>query len=517
MIHSRLSLLDLLGALVLLIVPFSRQLLVADPGVGWHLRFGEIIRSQSAIPPNELFLYGSRKPIILNQWLSDVLFSWLAQSGPGLDLFFLVIPFIGLCAHFILVSKVGALVGGKSVSVFIAALVALALGSSQWILRPVILSFLFFSLVNLFLWQYYLRALGGGDAQRRPPFLLFFAIFALWANCHPAFVFGLLLVLLVGVALLTEVCFVPGRTTLIRPLAYTGVLFLLCLVSTFLNPYGVGLYKSIFSLVGDSYFSNLNQEWLSPSVLDHSCSMLLILVLVLLIGVAKGVGAKFSFLDTLVVLVFIAASLHTRRYIPFAAIALSAPLVRVFDHIFKYVSETRLSRLIALEGPPLITATVFVLLFSTTLILGHLPWASRSTDLSEYYPEDVLAFLPQDSRELRILSVPDWGGYLIWRLWPRGQVYADDRNLETGKERYEDFFSFANAKPGWDQKLKQIAPDVIILPEDLNVIALLGQKSGWVELGRSSGAVVFGTLPDTASIPITNENYRFLKTSRGHI
>ena len=37
-----------------------------------------------------------------------------------------------------------------------------------------------------------------------------------------------------------------------------------CFLATLVNPYAWKIYPWVFSLLGDPYFMNLNQEWLSP-------------------------------------------------------------------------------------------------------------------------------------------------------------------------------------------------------------------------------------------------------------
>ena len=151
---KKIGIVELLLILITLAVVVQHRPFAGDPGVGWHLKSGEIIASEQTLIYQDPFLNPApESEWVHNQWLSDLVLWIVYRVGgwPALDLL-TIITF--LSAYFFVLAPMLRLVGIAEMSVLSILLLALLSGSAQWILRPVLFSFLFFAIVYRLLWTW---------------------------------------------------------------------------------------------------------------------------------------------------------------------------------------------------------------------------------------------------------------------------------------------------------------------------------------------------------------------------
>ena len=155
---KRIGLIDFLGSIVFISVAYFRGFLGGDPGIGWHMRTGQWIAKNLAIPRFDPFLFSESanggistvgKPWIANQWLADYGFWQLyAISGwQGLQLLTAVVIY---CAYPLLLVLFLRRHVSSPLAIVLALLLCYSSAAIQWFLRPVIFSFLFFSLTYIY-------------------------------------------------------------------------------------------------------------------------------------------------------------------------------------------------------------------------------------------------------------------------------------------------------------------------------------------------------------------------------
>ncbi|GAB4458535.1 MAG: hypothetical protein Kow0031_38880 [Anaerolineae bacterium] len=86
----------------------------------------------------------------------------------------------------------------------------------------------------------------------------------------------------------------------------------------------------------------------------------------------------------------------------------------------------------------------------------------------------------------------NWGGYLIFKLWPDYPVYIDGRT-----DLYDDAFirrylSVMQADDGWAQKLDDDGINLILIEQNSVLDKFLRQSTAWRELYRDEMAVIYG-------------------------
>ncbi|MDP2860930.1 MAG: hypothetical protein Q8N98_04440, partial [bacterium] len=206
-----------------------------DPDLFWHLKNGEMMWNSGVLADFDRFSYTFSGYFFPNySWLAELIFyAGLKTVGfLGLAIIFAVLSAtaIYLSCSPLLKNPVSAVI----VSLFTSLLLQPVLG-----VRPQTISFALFAV----LWWMINKKLSARAAR-----LGFFALFLFWANLHPGFLLGLLV--LWYWKILQKDFLTPVLATL----------------ATLLNPYGPGLWSTIFTHLSSPANKNQISEWLAPNL-----------------------------------------------------------------------------------------------------------------------------------------------------------------------------------------------------------------------------------------------------------
>ena len=78
-----------------------------------------------------------------------------------------------------------------------------------------------------------------------------------------------------------------------------------------------------------------------------------------------------------------------------------------------------------------------------------------------------------------IFAPDSWGGYLIYRLYPRNKVFVDDRHDLYGKEFFKDYLKAIRLAPDWDKFLNDKHVNWALLPAESSLANMLQETSRW--------------------------------------
>jgi hypothetical protein len=90
-----------------------------------------------------------------------------------------------------------------------------------------------------------------------------------------------------------------------------------------------------------------------------------------------------------------------------------------------------------------------------------------------------------------IVSPDSWGGYLIYRLYPRVRMVVDDRHDFYGEEFLKSYLRMVHVEPGWQDFLQQHDVGCIVLPKDSALANILLETPEWQPVYSDAVAVVF--------------------------
>lgn len=450
---------------------------VTDPDVWWHLKTGEYIAQHKAVPHADPFSFTRLgQPWIAHEWLTELLLFGIfrATGWGGLILVFAAI----LCAaFFLLYLRCGH-------DPFAAGIITLAgawATAPLWGVRPQSLSLLLTSLWVLILER----------SERKPKLLLWtIPLVLLWVNLHAGFALGLALLALFLAGELIE-CMLGSSSdkTAASHLRTLGLALLLDLLLVPLNPNGRQMYGYPIETLRSRAMQNYIAEWASPNF--HRAAywpflLLLLAVLAALVGDSRRVRPR----DLLLLIVATYAALCSIRMIPlFALIAipiLSRPLQ---DWTRKHWArnESRPHRNISAS---LNAAIILAVATFAGMRIAQVIYLQPQIEARQF-PANAVAFLQSHPPVGRLFNHYDWGGYLIWRLYPATLVFIDGRADLYGEQLLQQFADTYQLKGNWHQTLDDWGIESVIVPPDSAVATGLHVAPGWKVAYEDSQAVVF--------------------------
>jgi uncharacterized MAPEG superfamily protein len=87
---------------------------------------------------------------------------------------------------------------------------------------------------------------------------------------------------------------------------------------------------------------------------------------------------------------------------------------------------------------------------------------------------------------------PDqWGGYLIYRLYPQTKVLVDDRHDLYGDQFFKGYLKVIFVQPGWNKVLDEEHVNWILVQKDSSLATILEQTPDWKLFHEDGTAVLF--------------------------
>jgi hypothetical protein len=453
---------------------------MADPDAWWHLRTGELILQNHSVFHSDPFSFTRLgQPWINHEWLSDVLlFGIYRVAGIG----GLIVTFaVMIAASYLLVYVRCA---GHP---YLAALMTLwgaVASASMWGVRPQMFSLLLASVFLLLL-----------EASERRPRLLWWTppLMLLWANLHAGYPIGLLFIglFLVGETLEAGVRPEPWQIFLPR-LRQLATALALCLGLVAVNPYGWRIYAYPFETLHSAAMQRFIQEWFSPNFHDPASLPLLLMLLALIAGLAFSPGRpRLRSLGLL--LVTIPAALRSIRHIPILILVLVPVLAELVEAMLEKSGSTRLFKKPHAVQSPRTLAINCVVLFSFivfTVVRVHQVTAHQGEVEAKNFPVAAVAFLDREHIPAPIMNHYNWGGYFIWKLYPKYRVFMDGRADVYGDAFMTDFGACYYLTDNWKKTLEQWGIRTVVLPPDAPLITALRSNQDWKQIFSDSQAVI---------------------------
>ena len=457
---------------------------IADPDFWWHLRTGQLIVQTHTIPHIDPFSYTKfGEPWITHEWLSEILIYALFRLGSyGLLIFIFSIIITGA---FLLTYLRSPAETRPYVAGFVLLLGAVSTAPT-WGVRPQMLSLLLASLF-LFLLDRYRQV---GKLKFLIPLPL---IMLIWVNLHAGYFLGFVLVgiyiagglmemLVARIFKREQVESVPTFRSILSLSITLGV----CILATLANPNGIFIIIYPFQTLTSSSMQQFIQEWLSPNFHQMMWQPLAWLILAL-IGIGMLSKKTISPINILLTIVFGYGALLSMRNIPFFALAAIPVLAEQVGSLIKIHSTVYApSRLFQLIVPILLG----IILLITSLRFIQVVKEQPKTE-TENFPKTAVDWLQENTPAGNLFNSYNWGGYLIWRLYPQYQVYIDGRADLYGDAFIFDYLSIYNAEPGWEDKLNHQDIKTVLVESDAPLANMLRQLPAWHVSFTDKGSVIF--------------------------
>jgi hypothetical protein len=474
---------DRLLVIVLFVLIFAMAVRTpADTDTWWHLRSGQYVL-ENGIPFRDPFSH----TVFGKGWIDH---GWLAQSG--LYLLYANFGYAGLSLALALAVTLtmGFVFLQSEVNLYLRAFVTVLAAITSaliWIARPQTISFVLAGAFCLILYCYKYKG--------RNYLFLIPVLFILWVNVHGGFIIGFLILgsYVVGESLNNVLRWegehVLGRRQILTLISITVLSLPACLI----NPNTYKMLSYTFFTVGIGALRAYIQEWAAPDFhLLHFHPFIWMLLLTL---AALGLSARRADCSDLVLVSgFCYMSLWAARNVALFALVAAPVLARhgaaVIEGLMASLYERGIVRGALAETlnkkfapAPTLAVVNWVLLVVIALGCGvqiYYP-LTRQANLKaqeESLPVGAVDFIAerQDSLPGEMFNSYNWGGYLIWRLYPRYRVFIDGRTDIYDDAFVGEYLKVVLLSEGWEEVLERYRVNFILIERESALAKFL--KSG---------------------------------------
>ena len=497
----------------------------------WHLASGRLITSEERIPRTDPFSFTSpATPWLDHEWLFQVA-AYAGFRRAGTSFFPLATLAMGLSAYLLLAWCVRDR-RGVAPAAWLLLGVSLAGARFRFDFRPEMVSYLFLAA---------LAAIVLKSREERFTRLSWLAcpLFALWANLHPAALLGAasLLVWLTGEWMQQRLGggSLPRHPARLAILGFSPIFLLL-------NPGGIRLLAvplEIRRIVSSGHAPN--QEWFPPALADfplfHGGVVLAACCLLLAAWVSRRGRAAAQDGDRtdicdwgslLVLLMMAGLGMQQLRNIGFFFLILPLALARPVSFLLERAGSP--------SWPPRLLGGIMLALLAPVFARGMPSWTGKDL-LSQITPEEAVRFVDESGIGQRLFNDVKFGGYLIWKRYPRHPVFIDGRN-EVYDHLLSEIFAALGSWERWQGLLDgyridaamlrrgqlqavQYAPDTPGAPPRRELRAFSSayfQRSLWALVYWDDMALVFVRRSAAAAAPLLSREYRIVNPDdAGHL
>ena len=461
----------------------------ADPDLWWHLKTGQLIVESKTVPHTDPFSFTrAGEPWIAHEWLSDVLLYEIQRTAGWAGL---IITFAAVITGAFLLLYLRC--GSNPFVAGVAALCAAFATRPLWGVRPQMLSLLLASLWLLIL-----------DRSERNPKLLYWTLplTLLWVNLHAGFALGLALSGLFLVGRWIEGA--TGADQNASGLSFPAFILALDLLLVPFNPNGFKLFWYPIETLRSAAMQNYIAEWASPNFhrAEYAPFLLIVLATFAVLGSAR---TSLRARDLLLLVVALFAALRSIRLIPLFAL-IAVPIIS--RQVAVWLNQRTAKPL--QRGAP---SAAFRMRLNAAIVASmaafavlHIVQVIRDQPQAEAqnFPVRAVAFLQAHPSAGPIFNHYDWGGYLIWKLFPSTRVFIDGRADVYGGNFLRDFAQTYQLKDDWQHLLERWEIQTVLVPRNSALATGLREAPGWRVTYEDAQAIIL-TAPSkgAALLPIS--------------
>jgi hypothetical protein len=476
LLEKSISFPAMLGALLLGGVFWSLRMFIVDPDLWWHIKVGEGILATHHWPTTDPYSFTvTGQPWIAYEWLGEVLLGATNRLAGirGLDALLILLGFAVLAALYALAT----IRSGNAKAGFATTAVLIMLATPSFSLRPQMLGYLFLILT--------LIALELFRQGKRTALWFLPALFLLWVNSHGSFVVGMGAIAAYYVGGLWEFRAgdIESRRWLPAERQQLSLVFLLCLISLTITPYGTRLATYPFDMAFSQPINVANiQEWM-PMPFNLPGGKLFLALLLGFVLAQATLRLKWRPHEFALFLFGTAmACLHLRFILIF--VPFFAPLLAtIFARWTPPYNRTK----------DLFAANAVIMALVAGAMIYYFPSKAKLEEsVSHTYPVKAVAYLRQHPAPGPMFNNYGFGGYLVWAMGPEHKVFLDGRGdvYERGGV-LADYLHIAYLKPGAFGVLRNYGIQSCLVERNEALATALGNSPEWKKVYSDDLSVLF--------------------------
>jgi hypothetical protein len=486
--------------------------MLGDGDTGWHLRTGEWILAHGQVPHHDMFSFTRPgQPWYAWEWLWDVTFGLLHQHF-GMPAVIAVSVLLLSLTSALLYRLVLRKCGNPLLAIAITGL-ADACSSIHWLARPHLVTMLFSVIFLHIVDRVYTTEIEGQPTERRlgMPKLLWLLppLMVLWTNLHGGFVSGLLILGAYAGGGLLSMILSPeiqerGRILArVKPFVLCGGI---CAIATLANPYFVTLHSHIFKYLGDPYLYEHINEFQAYGF-GHASARYVEPLMGLAMAAIYWNICRRRFEYAVLLAGWLHLGLHAQRNIALFSIACAPMVAEAVTIGLRQLDACRVAGWLKLAARKIDALGVEILqtdriprfhpvsvasiaLLAAILFAPYPPKSFQAAYDAKKYPVEAAKVLERYGDD-RIFASDIWGGYLIYRLYPKTKVFIDGRSDFYGSDLEVKYREVVDVKYDWEANLARYGVETVVLSVDCPLATALKENSRWHLVYDDKVAIIF--------------------------
>jgi hypothetical protein len=482
---------------------------IRDSDLFFHLALGKFyFQNMTMVVDHSIFSWTpSTNDAIYCTWLSDVVFylTHRAFGLPGIFILRYLFLFLYTLTGYYFACKLGL---KNRISVWLMLLMGVLISYAAIYAKPEIFSFLFLSVITA-IW-FAVKRLEKSSVWL--PYLIPI-IMLIWVNCHGAFIFGHIFLILVIIGELFNMKFSYSPEFSNQKKKKLILIAITAILISVINPYGLDYLIQVYGMFSPkaSHFSYAHkiQAYAHPfSIITrfHSFYMYADIALVLFLYMTYK-ALKIKEIDWSSIIVCLAFttiySLYLRTTYFFAS-----TIIIILIYLYSYYPQWQKNRIDRLIFAGNIIPLIALVCISCHAIYNAYRYPPNYTTLNNFEisvmnPVDAADFIATYYPQSKIGNTYESGAYLIWKLWPDSKVSIDARQFPYMKW-YEEYSSFRfGDKAEIDNFVRKYKADLWVIPHSIrNLFGYFITSQDWKLVFVGRRACVF--VPSDKPYPIGN-------------
>lgn len=492
MLNKILSLSLLLSTLFFIILVTA--LPVNNPDIWYHLKTGEYILNHKIIPKKDFFSFtAAGREWIAQWWFYDIIVFSL-QNRFGFNSLIYLKVIIGVLI-FLVLYKTLKFYRLPDAFIFPLLVFTAWIVGTAWVDRPHIFSYLFTVLLMWILISY--------QFGKKQPLFLIPPLFLVWANMHASIPIALALI---GFLIISEgwekISKREARLNKILPLDLIGVL-LLGTIASLINPNTYKTHLYVFKINPEFVSQNI-VEWipLSSFFADFHIRLFLIFGLLTLASFfyvllkppksKKFRSFKISLFEIILVASLSYLSLSALRFTPIFVLII---LPFMAKNLWLMIKKKYLHQSLVISHQSLVIKLALVLAITGLCFFHEKKFGGHHLGVElGSLPATAIEFIDKTEPAPPMYHVFNWGGYLMWRLYPKYKVFIDGRLDMYVPDIYDEWLDVVLAKENWKEILEKYKINFCLIsnePEWNRLSQALELDPGWVLIYWDNQAGIF--------------------------
>lgn len=452
----------------------QRRMLNGDGDLARHLRHGLYMLQHGTIIWHDPFSFTRPgQPFVPFEYGSQLLYTLAYRLGglAGVTVFAgcLIGAVYALLARLLLRRRVDPLL------VVLTIGAAAFLGFPHWAARPHLIS-----------WVAIVVCFGLVEYDRQPSMWLFPVLFAVWANLHGGWLYGIALMGIYLVGHVVEYLAFDRTAEEAKAVRYFAAIIPLSAVATLATPMGLRLWKHLYEHLGDTYVIDHTKEFASPNFHPFAAKLLLAVIIValgaLLVSRRRAHSARL-----LLVLAGVWWALVSVRNIPLFGLTGLSVIALHLDPEWRMLPGSWLARRReafaagALKG----STSGWILAgisFLAIVAIGH-GRAFGHELLADNFDDRAFPVVAVERARAahlngRIFADFAWGGYILF-AWPEQRVFIDGGTDFYGASIMQDYNAVDGLQPGWRDILDRYRVEAVLAKAHSKLARELVRSPGW--------------------------------------